>query len=96
VDHRAPDGTRIAIFAFNEQERRKKIHQARFLTVIQKGGRIDVRFDETPLRIWGKPELDRALRAAGFRPVEWWGDLGLGAKYERVRSPRMVSVSVRT
>jgi SAM-dependent methyltransferase len=96
VDYRSPDGTRIAIFGFNEQERRKKIHRARFLTVVQRGNRIDVRFDETPLRIWEKPELDRALRTAGFRPVEWWGDLRLGAKYERVRSPPMVSVSVRT
>ena len=96
VDHRAPDGTRIAIFAFNEQERRKKIHQARFLTLVQKGRRIDIRFDETPLHIWAKPELDRALRTAGFRPAEWWGDLRLGAKYDRGRSPRLVSVAVRT
>jgi len=96
VDHQAPDGTRVAIFAFNEQERRKKIHQARFLTVVQKGRRIDIRFDETPLRIWAKPELDRALRTAGFRPAEWWGDLRLGAKYDRGRSPRLVSVAVRT
>ncbi len=95
TDYRAPDGTRIAIFAFNEQERRKKVHHARFLTVVQKGRRIDIRFDETPLRIWRKEELDRALRTAGFRPTEWWGDLRLGAKYERARSPRIVSVSVR-
>ncbi len=96
TDYRAPDRTRIAIFSFNEQEPRRKIHHARFLTIVQKGRSTDIRFDETPLRIWRKQELGRALRAAGFRPTEWWGDLRLGAKYERVRSPRMVSVSVRT
>lgn len=41
VDHTYPDGTRIAIFGFNEQRRRKTIHIARFLTVVQRGQRID-------------------------------------------------------
>jgi SAM-dependent methyltransferase len=95
VDYRSVDGTKIAIFAFNEQDVGKRIHHARFLTVIQRGHRIDIGFDEAPLRIWKKEELDQALRAAGFRPLEWWGDLRLGAMYERPRSPRIVSVSVR-
>lgn len=94
VNYRSADGTKIAIFALNEQDIRKRIHHAGFLTVVQRGRRIDIGFDEAPLRIWKKEELDRALRAAGFRPLEWWGDLRLGAKYERSRSPRIVSVSV--
>lgn len=94
VNYRSADGTQIAIFTLNEQEIRKRIHHARFLTVIQRGRRIDIGFDEAELRIWNKEQLDRTLRAAGFRPVEWWGDLKLGAKYERSRSPRIVSVSV--
>jgi ubiquinone/menaquinone biosynthesis C-methylase UbiE len=95
VDYRSPNGTRIAIFAFNEQDLRRRMHFARFLTVLQQGRRVDLRLDAAPLRMWSKSELDRALRSAGFRPIEWWGDLRLGAKYERSRSPRIVSVSVR-
>ena len=93
VDYRSVEGTKIAIFAFNEQDVRKGIHHARFLTVVQRRHRADIGFDEAPLRIWKKEELARALRAAGFRPLEWWGDLRLGAKYERSQSPRIVSVS---
>ena len=96
VDYSMPDGTRTAIFAFNDQDLSRRIHHARFLTVVQRNGRIDLSFDEAPLRIWRRQELDRALRASGFRPLEWWGDLRLGAKYKRLRSSRMVSVSRRT
>ena len=32
VDYHAPDGTRVAIFAFNEQDLRHSLHHARFLT----------------------------------------------------------------
>ncbi len=95
VDYRAPDGMRIAIFAFNEQERAKGIHHARFLTAIQRGSRIDIAFDEAALRIWRKESVDRLLRRSGFRPVEWWGDLRLGGRYERRKSPRLVSVAAR-
>ena len=93
VDYQSVDGTKIAIFAFNEQDVRRRIHHARFLTVVQRRDRIDIGFDEARLHIWKKEELAQALRAAGFRPLEWWGDLRLGARYERSRSPRMVSVS---
>jgi len=93
VDYQSVDGTRIAIFAFNEQDVRSRIHHARFLTVVQRRDRIDIGFDEAPLHIWKKEELAQALRAARLRPLEWWGDLRLGARYERSRSPRMVSVS---
>src|SRR5256712_2866031 len=96
VDHQAPDGTRVAIFAFNEQERRKKIHHARFLTVVQKGRKLDIRFDETPLRIWAKPELDRALRTARLRPAAWCGDLRLRSKYHPRPRPRPLSRCLRT
>ena len=93
VDYQSVDGTKIAIFAFNDQDVRRRIHHARFLTVVQRRDRIDIGFDEAQMHIWKKEELAQALRAAGFRPLEWWGDLRLGARYERSRSPRMVSVS---
>ncbi len=95
VDYRAPDGTRIAVFGFNEQDLTRSIHLARFLTVVQSGRGIDLRFDEAPLRIWTKGSLTAALEDHGFKPVEWWGDLRLGARYDRRRSPRLVSVSTR-
>ena len=95
VDHRAADGTRIAVFAFNEQQNRKRIHIARFLTLVQRGRGIDIRFDEAPLKVWRKEGVLRQLRRSGFRPSEWWGDLRTGAKYVRRKSPRLVSVSVR-
>jgi len=93
VDYQSADGTKIAIFAFNEQDVKRRIRHARFLTVVQGRHRIDIGFDEAPLRIWKKEELAQALLAAGFRPLEWWGDLRLGARYDRSRSPRLVSVS---
>ncbi|TLZ74888.1 MAG: class I SAM-dependent methyltransferase [Methanobacteriota archaeon] len=95
VDYRAPDGMRIAVFGFNEQDLTRSIHLARFLTVVQTGRGIDIRFDEAPLRIWTKDSLTTALQGNGFKPVEWWGDLRLGARYDRRRSPRLVSVSTR-
>jgi len=95
-DYRAPDGTRIAVFAFNEQRRRKTVHIARFLTLVQRGNRIDIRFDEAPMRVWRKDEVARRLRLAGFRPVEWRGDLRARSEYVRRKSPRLVSVTVRT
>ena len=96
VDYRAPDGTRIAVFALNDQDLARSIHLARFLTVVQTARGIDIRFDEAPLRIWTKDSLTAVLRGNGFEPVEWWGDLRLGARYDRRRSPRLVSVSTRT
>ncbi len=95
VDHRAADGTRIAIFGYNEQTRSRSIHVARFLTVLQRGDRIDLGFDEAPLRVWTREALAKALAKNGFRPVEWWGDLRLGLRFSRTKSPRLVSVSVR-
>ena len=96
ADYRTPDGARIAVFTFNSQHLRNSIHFARFLTVFQAGQRIDVSFDEARLRIWTKSALAEGLRRGGFLPAEWWGDLRLGAKYERFRSPRMVCVAVRS
>ncbi len=95
VDYRTPDGSRIAVFAFNDQDLPRSTHLARFLTVVQTGRGIDIRFDEAPLRIWTKGHLTEALQSQGFKPVEWWGDLRLGARYDRRRSPRLVSVSTR-
>jgi len=96
VDYRSPDGTRIAIFAFNEQDRPHSIHFARFLTVLQKGHRINVGFDEARLRIWKKSDLARVLRKSRFLPVEWSGDLRLGVRYAPSKSPRLVCAAVRT
>lgn len=95
VDHSYPDGTRIAIFSFNEQRHRKTIHIARFLTVVQRGQRIDLQLDEAPLKVWRKEGLSRQLRRSGFRPTDWWGELKLGARYSRKKSPRLVSIAVR-
>lgn len=96
VDFRGPDGTRIAVFAFNEQRNRRTIHLARFLTVMQRGKAIDIRFDEAPLKVWRKEPLSNRLRRAGFRSTEWWGDLRPGARYVRRQSLRLVSVAVNT
>ena len=95
VDHTATDGRRIAIFAFNEQNQAKTIHIARFFTVTQREGRIDLRFDEASLKVWRKEAIRRLLRRRGFRPVEWWGDLRRNVRYRPSRSPRLVSVAVR-
>lgn len=66
VDHTATDGRRIAIFAFNEQNQAKTIHIARFFTVTQREGRIDLRFDEASLKVWRKEAIRRLLRRRGF------------------------------
>ncbi len=95
TDWHAPDGTRVAVFAFNEQDLTTEVHVARMITLIQKGGSIDIGFDEAPLRIWSKDRLAAALRHTGLSPVEWWGDLRLGARYERTKSPRLVVVALR-
>lgn len=95
VDYRARDGTRIAIFAFNEQSADKQLHFARMLTVVQRQRRIDLNFDEAPLRVWMKDGLARELARHSFRPIEWHGDLRLATKYQARKSGRLVSVSVR-
>lgn len=95
VDHRAPDGMRIAIFAFNAQDRRRRLHYARFITALERRGRVDLAWSEAPLRIWDRRGLDAALRRSGFRPAEWWGDLRSGARYRPSSSPRLVSLSER-
>ena len=96
VDHHLPDGTRLAVFALNDQDRARSLHVARFITAMQRGRNIDLAFDEARLRIWTKNTLANALRREGFRPIEWWGDLKIGAKYDRWRSPRLVAVAQRT
>ncbi len=96
VDYRARDGTRIAVFAFNEQNPDRTLHLSRFLTVVRKRRRIEIRLDEAPLRVWSKDTLARELTKNGFRPMEWWGDLRLGARYQKGRSPRLVAVAART
>ena len=95
VDYRAPDGTRIAIFTFNEQERKAGIHHARFFTAIQKARQVEVSFSQAPMRIWTRQALADALDRNGFRPLEWWGDLRLGSRYARRTSLRLVSVAER-
>lgn len=95
VDDRARDGSRVAVFGFNDQSPAKTLHIARFLTVVQRGRRIDVRFDEAPLKVWSKETLARALPIHGFRPAEWYGDLAVGARYRRSKSTRLVAVATR-
>ena len=95
VDYRARDGTRIAVFAFNEQRRRRTVHVARFLTLVQQGNRIDIRFDEAPMKVWRKDEISRRLRQSGFRPAEVWGDMATGSRYNRKKSLRLVLVAMR-
>lgn len=95
MDRRGFDGTRVAIFGFNDQSPAKTVHVARFLSVLQRGRDIEVRFDEAPLKVWTKESVARSLRTYGFRPVEWWGDLAPGAKYRRRKSPRLVVVAQR-
>lgn len=95
VDYRAKDDTRIAIFAFNEQSPDRKLHYARVLTAVQRKGKIDMSFDEAPLRVWTKATLARELTRHSFRPVEWHGELRFATKYRARKSPRLVSVSIR-
>lgn len=94
-DYRAEDGTRIAIYALNEQDLATGTHLARMITAVQGKERLDIAVDEALLKIWTKETLAGALRNAGFRPVEWWGELRLGSRYQRRRSPRLIVVAVR-
>ncbi len=96
VDYRDPDGTRVAVYAFNEQDSRRRVHVARFLTVVQTSSGIRLYFDESPLRIWRREDLGELLAPHGFRVLEWWGDLRLAAKYKKASSPRLVCVASRT
>lgn len=95
VDCRAAGGTRIAVFAFNDQDLPHRIHQARFISAIQRGRVLDLSYSEAPLRIWDKRELGRRLESSGFRPIAWAGDLRLGNRYVRTKSPRLVAVAER-
>jgi len=95
VDFQAHDGTRIAIFAFNEQNPSKTIHIARFFTVVQRGKRIEIGMDESPLKVWTETNLSRTLSRHGFRPIEWYGDLKIGSRYRCKESSRMIAVAVR-
>ena len=95
-DYRAPDGTRIAIYAFNEQDLRKKLHYARIVMIVERQHQIRIHFAEAPMRIWRRRDIAETLREGGFRVVEWWGDLRLRARYNPKRSPRLVAVAVRT
>jgi len=96
LDHHMPNGTRLAVFSLNDQDRARSLHVARFITAVQRGRNIDLAFDEARLRIWTRKTLSDALRREGFRPIEWWGDLKIGATYDRLRSPRLVAVAQRT
>jgi len=95
TDYRDPDGTHIAVYAFNDQDRPRHLHVSRFITLVRRGSRIRLSFDESPMRMWTKGDLAKVLEQAGFRPVEWWGRLRLGERYASRTSPRLVSVSLR-
>ena len=95
TDYRDPDGTHIAVYAFNDQDRARNVHHSRFITLVRRGNRIRLAFDESPMRIWTKADLAKVLEREGFRPVEWWGRMRLGARYAPRASPRLVSVSRR-
>lgn len=94
-DYRAPDDTRIAIFAFNEQDLPKKIHHSRMVTIVERDHGIRIHFDEAPMRIWRGRDLRAALRNGGLHVVEWWGDLRVGARYIPKKSPRLIAIAVR-
>lgn len=93
VDYRAPDGTRITFFRYNEQNTDKSLHLARFLSVFQQDGGIDIAWDEAVLKVWHKEGLAARLRDHGFRPTEWWGDLRQEVRYDPAESPRLVCVA---
>ena len=95
AEYRTPDGTQIAIFAFNEQNADKSQHLARFLTVLQRNDNVDIAFDEAILKVWRKDALAGALQDHGFRPIEWWGDLKKGEHYESSESPRLICIARR-
>jgi SAM-dependent methyltransferase len=94
TDYRAPDGTRIAIFVFNEQNAAKTQHLARFLTIVQRDDALDIGMDEAILKVWHKEALAESLGDHGLRPTEWWGDLEKGAQYVPSESSRLVCVAI--
>ncbi len=95
VDYSPDPGTRLAIFALNEQSPDRTLHLARFIVVYQHVATIDLAVDSAPMRIWTRRALAEELVKNDFRPLEWWGDLRLGARYVRSKSLRLVSVSAR-
>ncbi len=96
VDYRPDERTRLAIFAYNEQNPSKTVHLGRFLIVHEHDGRIDLALDSASMRVWTRATLADALTKSGFHPVEWHGDLRLGTKYRPRKSPRLVAVAERT
>jgi SAM-dependent methyltransferase len=95
VDHIFPDGMRVTVFGLNDQDLRRRIHHARFLTALMRGSRLDLHLSEAPLRIWRKEDLGGLLRRSGFGILGWWGDLRIGRSYKPRTSPRLVVVAVR-
>ena len=95
VDRRLADGSRVAVFGFNEQDRTKSVHFARILTVVHRGSQLTVHVAQAPLRIWRRRALESTLRRTGFTPVECWGDLRPGVPFRSRSSPRLVIVATR-
>jgi SAM-dependent methyltransferase len=95
VDHIFPDGARVTVFGLNDQDLRRQIHHARFITAAKRGQRLELRFSEARLRIWRRKDLEGLLRRSGFGIVGWWGDLRIGRSYNARASPRLVAVAVR-
>jgi hypothetical protein len=95
VDHIFPDGARVTVFGLNDQDLRRRVHYARFITAVKQGQRLDLRFSEAPLRIWRKKDLGGLLRRSGFNILGWWGDLRVGQSYNPRTSPRLVAIAVR-
>ena len=95
VDETFPDGVRVTVFGLNDQDLRRRIHYARFITAAKRGQRLDLRFSEAPLRIWRRKDLDGLLRRTGFSILGWWGDLRMNRLYNPRTSPRLVAVAVR-
>jgi SAM-dependent methyltransferase len=95
VDEIFPDGVRVSVFGLNDQDLRRRIHYARFITAAKRGQRLDLRFSEAPLRIWRKEDLGGLLRRSGFSILGWWGDLRIGRSYDPRTSSRLVAVAVR-
>lgn len=83
------------MYAFNEQDPRAGLHFALMITVVQRGRAIDLAFDEATMKVWTNEGLGQVLRRERYRPVEWWGDLRLGRRYEKTKSPRLVAVALR-
>ncbi|HWM50693.1 MAG TPA: class I SAM-dependent methyltransferase [Thermoplasmata archaeon] len=95
VDETFPDGVRVTVFGLNDQDLRRRIHSARFITAVKRGRRLDLRFSEAPLRIWRKEDLGGLLRRSGFSILGWWGDLRIGRSYDPRTRSRLDAVAVR-